>query len=48
MKLVKKIEESGKYGQGFATVEYVAASLADLDLHVLTEVSADLNVMDFE
>ena len=48
LELVKKIEESGKYGQGFATVEYVAASLADLDLHVLTEVPADLNVMDFE
>ena len=48
MELVKKIEESAKYGQGFATVEYVAASLADLDLHVLTEVPADLNVMDFE
>ena len=48
MELVKKIEESAKYGQGFATVEYVAASLADMDLHVLTEVPADLNVMDFE
>lgn len=48
MELVKKMEESTKYGQGFATVEYVAASLADLDLHVLTEVPADLNVMDFE
>ena len=48
MELVKKIEESGKYGQGFATVEYVAASLADLDLHVLTEVPADLDVMAFE
>ena len=48
MELVKKIEESGKYGQGFATVEYVAASLADLDLHVLTEVPANLDVMAFE
>ncbi len=48
MELVKKIEESAKYGQGFATVEYVAASLADLDLHVLTEVPADLDVMAFE
>ncbi|MBQ3187731.1 MAG: M3 family metallopeptidase, partial [Alistipes sp.] len=48
MELVKKIEESAKYGQGFATVEYVAASLADMDLHVLTEVPTDLNVMDFE
>ncbi len=48
MELVKKITESAKYGQGFATVEYVAASLVDLDLHVLTEVPADLNVMEFE
>ena len=48
MELVKKIQESAKYGQGFATVEYVAASLSDMDLHVLTEIPADLNVMDFE
>ena len=48
MELVNKIQESAKYGQGFATVEYVAASLSDMDLHVLTEVPADLNVMDFE
>lgn len=48
MELVKKIQESAKYGQGFATVEYVAASLSDMDLHVLTEIPADLNVMDYE
>ena len=48
MELVKKIQESAKYGQGFATVEYVAASLSDMDLHVLTKIPADLNVMDFE
>ena len=48
MELVNKIQESAKYGQGFATVEYVAASLSDMDLHVLTEVPADLNVMEFE
>ena len=48
MELVEKIQESDKYGQGFATVEYIAASLSDMDLHVLTEVPADLNVMDFE
>ena len=46
--LVEKMEKAGKYGQGFATVEYVAASLSDMDLHVLTEIPADLNVMDFE
>ena len=48
MELVEKIQESAKYGQGFATVEYIAASLSDMDLHVLTESPADLNVMDFE
>ena len=48
MELVNKIQESAKYGQGFATVEYIAASLSDMDLHVLTEVPADLNVMEFE
>ena len=48
MELVNKIQESAKYGQGFATVEYIAASLSDMDLHVLTEVPANLNVMEFE
>ena len=48
MELVEKIVESSKYGQGFATVEYIAASLSDMDLHVLTEAPADLNVMEFE
>lgn len=46
--LVKKIEESGKYGQGFATVEYLAASYVDMDLHVLKEVPENLDVMKFE
>ena len=48
MELVEKIQESAKYGQGFATVEYIAAALSDMDLHVLTEIPTDLNVMDFE
>ena len=46
--LLKKLDESGKYGQGFATVEYLAASLVDMDLHTLTEIPADLDVMKFE
>ena len=48
MELVEKIQESDKYGQGFATVEYLAASLSDMDLHVLTEIPANLNVMEYE
>ena len=46
--LIDKIEASSKYGQGFATVEYLAASYVDMDLHVLTEVPADLDVMKFQ
>ena len=48
LELVEKLQQSARYGQGFATVEYVAASLSDMDLHVLTEVPEDLNVMTFE
>lgn len=46
--LVKKMDECSKYGQGFATVEYLAASYVDMDLHVLTEVPEDFDVMKFE
>ena len=46
--LVEKMERSQKYGQGFATVEYVAASLLDMDWHVLKSVPDDLDVEDFE
>ena len=46
--LVEKIDASSKYGQGFATVEYLAASYVDLDLHVLTELPKKLDVMKFQ
>lgn len=46
--MLDKLDASGKYGQGFSTVEYVAAALTDMDLHVLTSVSADFDVMKFE
>lgn len=46
--LIEKIEASGKYGQGFETVELVAASLVDMDLHTLTSVPEDLDVMAFQ
>ena len=46
--LIEKLDKSGKYGQGFATVEYLAASLLDMDYHVLTQVPDDLDVMKFE
>lgn len=46
--LLDKYNACGKYGQGFATTEYLAASLVDMDLHVLTEVPEDFDVMKFE
>ena len=46
--LVEKMEKAGKYGQGFATVEYLAASYLDMDFHVLKEIPADLDVEKFE
>ena len=35
--LIEKIKKSGKFNQGFATVEYLAASYLDMDWHTLTE-----------
>lgn len=46
--LIDKLDKSGKYGQGFVTAEYLAASYLDMDFHVLKEIPANLNVMDFE
>lgn len=46
--LIDKLDKSGKYGQGFVTAEYLAASLLDMDYHVLKSVPKDMNVMDFE
>jgi len=34
--LVRKITDARKFNQGFATVEYLAASLLDMDWHTLT------------
>jgi peptidyl-dipeptidase Dcp len=45
--LVRKMEQSSKHGQGFTTVEYLAAAFLDMDYHVLT--SADhIDVTEFE
>lgn len=46
--LIDKLDKSGKYGQGFATTEYLAASYLDMDFHVLKEIPAAMDVMDFE
>jgi peptidyl-dipeptidase Dcp len=45
--LIEKIQQSGHFNQGFATIEYLAAALLDLEYHNLTEAK-DINVMNFE
>jgi len=45
--LVEKIENSGKFGQGFKTTEYIAASILDMDYHTLKEID-DFDVLKFE
>lgn len=45
--LIEKMQKSGKYGQGFATTEYLAASLLDLEYHTIKE-ELTTNVIDFE
>lgn len=46
--LIEKLDKSGKYGQGFATTEYLAASLLDMDYHILKQIPADMDVIAFE
>ena len=45
--LIEKIQKSGKFNQGFKTVEYLAASFLDMDWHTLTE-AVELDPIPFE
>ncbi|MCY4780881.1 M3 family metallopeptidase [Sphingobacterium sp. UT-1RO-CII-1] len=45
--LIEKMEKAGTFDQGFATVEYLGASLLDLDYHARTSpVTEDINVFE--
>jgi len=45
--LIAKIDKSGKFNQGFITLEYLAASFLDLKYHMLDNVD-DIDVLTFE
>ena len=45
--LIARVQAAKNFGQGFATVEYTASAIVDLDVH-LTQSTTDLNVVDFE
>ncbi|WP_298178043.1 M3 family metallopeptidase [Saccharomonospora sp.] len=47
-RLVKRLEESRAYGEGFATTEYLAASLLDLAWHMLDADTTVDDVAEFE
>jgi peptidyl-dipeptidase Dcp len=46
--LVAKLRDSSLFNQGFETVEYLAASILDMDWHKLTEAQPRLDVNRFE
>ncbi|MBK8052548.1 MAG: M3 family metallopeptidase [Saprospiraceae bacterium] len=45
--LIQKIKTSGTYGQGFATTEYLSASMLDMDYHTQKQIM-EMNATDFE
>lgn len=45
--IVDKLDKASKFNTGFATVEYLAASLLDMEYHSLTE-TVDLDIRKFE
>ena len=45
--LVKKIQKSRQFNQGFITTEYLAASLLDMDYHTAKD-AASINLSEFE
>jgi len=46
--LIKKMTNSQYFNQGFITVEYLAASLLDLDYHSIAQANPDMDVIAFE
>lgn len=45
--LIDKITKSGKFNQGFATTEFLAAAILDMDYHTITD-SMKIDVEQFE
>ncbi len=46
--LIDKMQNAGKYGQGFATVEYLASSFLDMDFHMLKSMPENFDAVKFE
>jgi len=46
--LIEKVIKARHFNQGFATVEYLAASFLDMDWHTLAEAKSKTDVLEFE
>jgi peptidyl-dipeptidase Dcp len=46
--LLDKLKAARTFNQGFATVEYTASALVDLEFHTLPEAAADVDPLAFE
>ena len=46
--IIKKLENSGLFNQGFTTTEFLAAAILDMEYHKLKEIGDDFNAADFE
>jgi peptidyl-dipeptidase Dcp len=45
--IIEKLDKAGKFNTGFATTEFLAAALLDMEYHTLTE-PADIDIREFE
>jgi len=45
---IQKLDKGEKFGEGFRTAEYLAASYLDMDYHVLTAIPENLDLDQFE
>ncbi len=45
--IIEKLDKAGKFNTGFATVEFLAAALLDMEYHILDQ-PVDINIRDFE
>ena len=46
--LIEKIQKQSTFNEGFRTTELLAASILDMNLHNLTEIDPNLDVVEFE
>ena len=46
--LIERLRAAQTFNQGFATVEFLACALVDMDLHMMDEVADDFDINSFE